>query len=206
MNRDESRERDSLEWLKRAKDKMISQRKAARRMGVTDRWVRKLSKRMKRQGEGVVVHGLRGRVSAGGVHLKSKLPTGQPQQMESLGPERIDTEYKFFNRLSADQVFLHDALDHFRRDRVVPDAVGIHHRDRALFANLQAIGLSSIDAVFTLHQPGLNQPLLQIFPGRIGHLMWSALRFGLIRAKKDVALEIPDSKRAGFLREVLLFV
>jgi transposase len=56
-------ERDRLEWLKRAKEKVISQREAARRMGVTDRWVRKLLKRMKRRGDGVVVHGLRGRAS-----------------------------------------------------------------------------------------------------------------------------------------------
>lgn len=56
-------ERDKLEWLKRAKDKVISQREAAQRMGVSDRWVRKLLKRMKRQGDAVVVHGLRGRTS-----------------------------------------------------------------------------------------------------------------------------------------------
>ncbi len=56
-------ERDKLEWLKRAKDKVISQRKAAERMGVSDRWVRKLLQRMKRQGDGAVVHGLRGRTS-----------------------------------------------------------------------------------------------------------------------------------------------
>src|SRR5271170_6362302 len=56
-------ERDKLEWLKRTKDGVISQREAARRMGVTDRWVRKLLKRMKRQGDRVVVHGLRGRAS-----------------------------------------------------------------------------------------------------------------------------------------------
>ena len=47
-------ERDKLEWLKRAKDKVISQRKAAERMGVSDRWVRKLLQRMKRQGDGAV--------------------------------------------------------------------------------------------------------------------------------------------------------
>ena len=127
-------------------------------------------------------------------------------RVRHLPRERVDAEYKFLNRLSADEVFLHDTLNHFRRDRVVPNAIGIHHRDRALFANLQAIGLGSIDAVLALHQPDLDQPLLQIFPGRIAHFMRSALRFGLIRAKKDVALEMPDSKRAGFLREVLLFV
>jgi transposase len=56
-------ERDSLEWLKRAKDRVISQRKAAENMGVSDRWVRKLLQRMKSEGDGVVVHGLRGRAS-----------------------------------------------------------------------------------------------------------------------------------------------
>src|SRR3984885_9276812 len=56
-------ERDRLEWLKRAKDKMISQRKAAQNMGGSDRWARKLLKRMKSEGDGVVVHGLRGRAS-----------------------------------------------------------------------------------------------------------------------------------------------
>lgn len=56
-------ERDKLEWLKRARDKVISQRKAAEKMGVSDRWVRTLVKRMKKQGDQVVVHGLRGRAS-----------------------------------------------------------------------------------------------------------------------------------------------
>src|ERR1700680_1294200 len=56
-------ERDKLEWLKRAKEKLISQRKAAERMGVSDRWVRKLLQRMKRRGDAAVVHGLRGRAS-----------------------------------------------------------------------------------------------------------------------------------------------
>jgi Homeodomain-like domain len=44
-------ERDRLEWLKRAKDKVICQREAAERMGVSDRWVRKLLQRMRRQGD-----------------------------------------------------------------------------------------------------------------------------------------------------------
>ena len=57
------KERDKLEWLKRAKDKTIGQRKAAEKMRVSERWVRKLLQRMKKEGDGVVVHGLRGRAS-----------------------------------------------------------------------------------------------------------------------------------------------
>lgn len=56
-------ERDRLEWLKRAKDKTISQRKAAEKMEVSERWVRELLKGMKKRGDAVVVHGLRGRAS-----------------------------------------------------------------------------------------------------------------------------------------------
>jgi transposase len=56
-------ERDCLDWLKRAKAGSISQREAAEKMGVSARWVRKLLKRMAKQGDAVVVHGLRGRPS-----------------------------------------------------------------------------------------------------------------------------------------------
>src|SRR3954447_20501935 len=56
-------ERDKLEWLKRTRDKIISQREAAEKIGVSDRWIRKLLKRMKWQGDGVAIHGLRGRAS-----------------------------------------------------------------------------------------------------------------------------------------------
>lgn len=56
-------ERDWLDWLKRAKDGSISQREAAQKMDVSDRWVRILLERMKKQGDAVVVHGLRGQPS-----------------------------------------------------------------------------------------------------------------------------------------------
>jgi hypothetical protein len=56
-------ERDWLDCLKRVVDGKMTQCEAAERMGVSDRWVRKLLKRTKREGDGVVVHGLRGRPS-----------------------------------------------------------------------------------------------------------------------------------------------
>ena len=48
-------ERDWLEWLKRAKGDVITQRQAAAKMGVSDRWARKLLARMKTDGDAVVV-------------------------------------------------------------------------------------------------------------------------------------------------------
>lgn len=56
-------ERDWLEWLKRAQDGVVTQRQAAEKMEVSERWVRKLLVRLKTDGDGVVVHGLRGRAS-----------------------------------------------------------------------------------------------------------------------------------------------
>jgi transposase len=56
-------ERDDLHWLKRVAAGSMTQREAAEKMDVTARWVRKLVKRMKKQGDQVVVHGLRGRAS-----------------------------------------------------------------------------------------------------------------------------------------------
>jgi hypothetical protein len=56
-------ERDWLDWLKRAKDGSMTQREAAEKMGITDRWVRKLLLGMDKRGDAVVVHGLRGRPS-----------------------------------------------------------------------------------------------------------------------------------------------
>jgi hypothetical protein len=43
-----------------SQDKVVSKRKAAQNMGVGDRWVRKLLQRMESEGDGVVVHRLRG--------------------------------------------------------------------------------------------------------------------------------------------------
>jgi hypothetical protein len=65
-------ERDWLEWLKRAQGGLVTQRQAAEKMGVSDRWVRKLLGRMKTDGDGVVVHGLRGRASNRQIEAKTQ--------------------------------------------------------------------------------------------------------------------------------------
>lgn len=56
-------ERDWLDWLKRARDGHVTQRLAAEKMGISDRWVRGLLAEMKVKGDAVVVHGLRGQPS-----------------------------------------------------------------------------------------------------------------------------------------------
>jgi len=71
-------ERDWLDWLKRAKDGSMTQREAAQKMGVTDRWVRTLLERMDKRGDAVVVHGLRGRPS------NRKLPKKLQEQVLAI--------------------------------------------------------------------------------------------------------------------------
>jgi len=56
-------ERDRLHWLRQVREGRMTQREAAERMGVTERWVRELVRRYGEVGDRVVVHGLRGRAS-----------------------------------------------------------------------------------------------------------------------------------------------
>ena len=49
-------ERDCLEWLKRAKDKVVTQKVAAEKMGVSERWVRSLLVEMQTKGDAMVIH------------------------------------------------------------------------------------------------------------------------------------------------------
>jgi biotin operon repressor len=53
-------ERDTLVALKKAKKKLITQKEAAEELGITERHVRRLLRELKRRGDQVVAHGLRG--------------------------------------------------------------------------------------------------------------------------------------------------
>jgi transposase len=56
-------ERDRLVALKKAKKKLITQKQAAEEIGVTERQVRRLLRKLKRKGDRAVIHELRGRPS-----------------------------------------------------------------------------------------------------------------------------------------------
>ena len=56
-------ERDRLGALKKAKKKLITQREAAEEIGITERQVRRLLRKMKQKGDKVVIHALRGQPS-----------------------------------------------------------------------------------------------------------------------------------------------
>ena len=67
-------ERDRLVALKKAKKKLITQKQAAEDIGVTERQVRRLLGKLRRKGDGAVIHELRGRTS------NRKLPAEVEQQ------------------------------------------------------------------------------------------------------------------------------
>ena len=71
-----------LEWLKRAKGSVVTQRQAAAKMGVSACCVRKLLRRMEADGDGVVVHGQRGRWSNRQIDLASQASTQDAQHPE----------------------------------------------------------------------------------------------------------------------------
>ena len=56
-------ERDRLVALKKAKKKLITQKQAAEEIGVTERQVRRLLRKLRRKGDRAVIHELRGRAS-----------------------------------------------------------------------------------------------------------------------------------------------
>ena len=56
-------ERDRLQVLQAAKKGQITQRQAAAELKLSRRWVKKLIQRLRRQGDGGVLHGLKGRCS-----------------------------------------------------------------------------------------------------------------------------------------------
>ena len=56
-------ERDRLVALKKAKKKLIAQKQAAEEIGVTERQVRRLLRKLRRKGDQAVIHELRGRAS-----------------------------------------------------------------------------------------------------------------------------------------------
>ena len=58
-----TKERDRLKVLHEVKRGHLTQRAAGQQLGVTDRWVRKLLVRMKQEGNGGIVHRLRGKES-----------------------------------------------------------------------------------------------------------------------------------------------
>ena len=110
----------------------------------------------------------------------------------AFAPDFSETE--FFYHLSADQVLLNDALQHFGRGGVIPDAFGIDHRNRAAFADAQAVGFGAVDAV---EQSQFGQPALEVVPGLDAAFLRAALGLGLLGAQEDMPLNRRNTQSGG---------
>ena len=76
-------ERDRLDALKRAKKKLITQQQAAKEIGVTERHVRRLLRKLRQKGDRAVIHELRGRTS------NRKLPDETEQRAVTILSEPV---------------------------------------------------------------------------------------------------------------------
>jgi hypothetical protein len=81
-----TKDRDRLKVLHEVKRKHLTQRAAGQQLGISDRWVRKLLVRVKQEGDGGVVHRLRGRESN---HLL-------PESLRRQAVELVSTQYHDF--------------------------------------------------------------------------------------------------------------
>src|SRR5581483_6464010 len=76
-------ERDRLDALKRARKKLIAQRQAAGEIGVTERQLRRLLRKLRKKKDRAVIHELRGRTS------NRKLPSEMEQRAVAILSEPI---------------------------------------------------------------------------------------------------------------------
>src|SRR5439155_935288 len=90
-------------------------------------------------------------------------------------------------------MFLNNALEHFRRDGVVPRSIGIDDRNGTLLANAQAICFRAVNGVVRFCQSEFFEPLLQVLPRCQAFFLWRAYGFRLIRAQENVP---PDSSNS----------
>ena len=99
---------------------------------------------------------------------------------------------------SADQMFLDDPLEHRRIAPSIPRALGVHDRNRAAFADAEAVRFGAQNAAL-LRQAELLQPALQKIPCLEAARFLAALRIRLIAAEQNVAARAADADRFGDL-------
>ena len=78
-----TRDRDRLKVLHEVQKRHISQKQAAMELGLSTRWVRKLLERLEKQGDGGLVHGLRGRQS------NRKLPENKRKKVLAIFEKQV---------------------------------------------------------------------------------------------------------------------
>src|SRR5947208_16198936 len=93
-----TKDRDRLKVLHEVRQGHLTQREAGEQLGFTDRWVRKLRGRVKKEGDRGVVHGLRGRAS------NRSLGEKVPRKALKVG----EAQYRVFGTTLASQYWVKD--------------------------------------------------------------------------------------------------
>ena len=103
-------------------------------------------------------------------------------------------------------MLLNNAFEHSGCAVSIPDTIGIHERHRASHADLQAVGLGSVNAALA-GQLEFLKPRFEEVPRFKAGIDITALGFALVAAKKNMPLDIVDTEasqlflqQAGFNR------
>jgi hypothetical protein len=96
----------------------------------------------------------------------------------------------------ADQMFLNDALEHWRVTATIPRPFRIHDRDRTPFANPETVRFGPEHATL-LTQTELFETSLEKLPRNEATLLFATLRGGLVATKKDMATGDGDADGGG---------
>ena len=103
------------------------------------------------------------------------------QRQGALGDEIV------LHQSATDQVFLYDALEHFRVAISIPCALWIDARDRPALADPQAVRFGPLDSAL-VDEAQLFEAALQVIPSAQRPLLTDALRLRLVTAQKDMSL------------------
>ena len=118
-------------------------------------------------------------------------------------PGGVDGEGEFPHRFSIDEMALDDLFEHFRRAGVIPDPVGIDHRNGTASADAQAIDFAPINQRGRTRQIELLQARLEELPSHQRLLTRGTVRLRLVGAQKNMPGVFLQAQRAGrFLKVV----
>ena len=96
-------DRDRLVTLKKAKEKLITQREAAEELGLSTRQVKRLLYALKKRGDRAVIHRLRGKPSS---HFIPSLPVCDPTNLRRSLPRHLFSPLQRTNTEGPQYAFL----------------------------------------------------------------------------------------------------
>lgn len=113
---------------------------------------------------------------------------------------RVPSKTEFLNDASRNEVFLDNPLQHVGRARVIPDALGINHCDRATCTHAKAVRFGPVNGI---GQAQFLKAAFEVVPGAQAKIELATLRVGLIRAKQDMATVSLESRGLCYSLKVI---